>query len=167
VSEGVPPDPVALGMAIRLVRRRLKKPQRVVAEASGIHLTTFKEIEKGIVSRDRRPGTLEGIAATLGVTLEQLYELANNPVTPKALEDPTLQMLEEIGEKLDALEGMREEIGEKFSALEKHLGKIDAYQMRQHDDLVQRIDVLYRHVNPPKVKIDLSDYRHSQDAPGE
>lgn len=154
MSENVPPELVALGNAIKRVRRRRKKSQREIAEASGMHLTTFKEIENATVDRARRPGTLENIASALSVTLEYLKDLADNRVTLEELDDPVLLILKD----------MRKEFNGKFNSLEEHMEKINADRVRQHADLLQRFDALRRLIRSPEVNIDLSGY-HRQNLP--
>lgn len=154
MSESVPPELVALGNAIKRVRKRRKKSQRQIAEASGIHLTTFKEIENATVDRVRRPGTLENIASALSVTLEYLKDLANNRVTLEEPDDPVVRILKD----------MRKEFNGKFSSLEEHMEKINADRVRQHADLLQRVDALHRLIRSPEVNIDLSRY-HGQNLP--
>lgn len=155
MSEDVPPELVKLGMAIKRVRKRRRLSQQDLATASGMRLTTFKEIENATVNRSRRPGTLEGIAAALGTTLEYLNDLANNRVRLEELEDPVVRMLM----------NMREEFNGKLDSLEKHLGRIDVGQAQQHEDLIRRFDALHRLINSLEVNIDPGEYRHGQDLP--
>jgi transcriptional regulator with XRE-family HTH domain len=157
VSEGVPPELVALGMAIKRVRQHRGKSQQDLAEASGVRLTTLKEIENATIDRDRRRGTLEKIAAALGVTPEYLYDLANKRVTLEELEDPIMRILRDI----------RTEFSGKLDALEEHLQRTDADRTRQHADLVRQFDVLHRLINSAEINIDLGGYRHGEGAPEE
>jgi transcriptional regulator with XRE-family HTH domain len=154
VSEDVPPE---LGNAIKRLRQHRGQTQLGLAKATGVRLTTLKEIENATVVRDRRPGTLEKIAAALGVTVEDLQDLADDRVTLKKFEDPVMLMLRDI----------RKEFGEKLDSLEEHLGRIDADRLQQYKDLVRRFDVLHHRINSPEVNIDLDGYRHGQDSPGE
>jgi transcriptional regulator with XRE-family HTH domain len=150
VSEDVPPELVALGAAIRRVRRRRKMTREELAEASDVHLTTLKEIENATISRERRPETFPDIADALGVTLEYLYDLANNRATLDKIEDPTRRMLREI----------RQEFGEKFSVLEELLRQADADRTRQYNDLAGRFDALH-----PEVNVHIGGHEHGEDTP--
>jgi transcriptional regulator with XRE-family HTH domain len=145
VSEDVPPELVALGAAIKRVRRRRKKTQKELAEASEVHLTTLKEIENATINRERRRETFDDIARALGVTLGYLYDLANNRATLDELDDPMMRMLREIREEFDG----------KLDALEKILRQADADRTRQYDDLARRFDALH-----PGVNVHLDEHRH-------
>ena len=56
---------------IRAYRKRLGWTQKQLADASGIHRSTIAEIE--LRHHNPKQSELAKIAATLGVTVEQLY----------------------------------------------------------------------------------------------
>jgi len=172
VSENVPPDLQAVDNEIQRLRtlgneimrlRDLRGLSQVrLEEESGISRSVIKELEGGIKRKRRARGTLEKISVALGMPREYLDEIMDGRrmpevSTPKVPKDQVMRMIED----------MREEFSGRFSTLEEHLGKIGADQARQYDDLVKRIDVLYRRANPSEVSIDLGEYRHGQDAPEE
>jgi transcriptional regulator with XRE-family HTH domain len=149
VSEEVPQNWAAVGMAVKKHRRALGVRQEDFARSVPISLSIFKEIENHTKVRQRGDGTLSSISQALGLDAEYLDEILTGVRTlDEATDEPSLRS---ISDTLARFEG-------RFDAIENRLRTIDATIKEQRD-------ILYGMASP-KARVALPGHHPDQDAPG-